>query len=201
MTRNNVQRQRDILIHVEQWTERIKQDALIAAAKQVKEGEYIIGITERSGHHVPWGAMDDEEVYYHNKVLVVGWIEPESDDEYFTRVKEDERHKHEAEEREKTTYLRLKAKYDGVEMVDGNLPSINEEAYTVTTEVVKHYHYNPVYGDNRECKCGHPYYRHFDTYEGMSPVGCKYCECFHFEEATEEERLENERKENARQRF
>jgi hypothetical protein len=198
MTRNNVQRQRDILIITEQWTEKIKQDALIAAAKQMKEGEYIVTITERSGHQVPWGSMDGEEVYYCNKVLVVGWIEPESDDEYFKRVKEDERRKHEAEEREKTTYLRLKAKYDGVEMVNGNLPSINEEAYTVTTEVVKHYHYNPAYGNDRECKCGHPYYRHFDTYENMSTVGCKYCECFHFEEATEEERLENERKENAR---
>lgn len=35
--------------------------------------------------------------------------------------------------------------------------------------------YDPNFGDDRLCKCGHPYYRHFDTYEGMSPVGCKYC--------------------------
>ena len=25
------------------------------------------------------------------------------------------------------------------------------------------------------CECGHAYYRHFDSYQGMSPVGCKYC--------------------------
>jgi hypothetical protein len=24
--------------------------------------------------------------------------------------------------------------------------------------------YNPKYGDDRICKCGDPYYRHFDTY-------------------------------------
>jgi calcineurin-like phosphoesterase family protein len=42
--------------------------------------------------------------------------------------------------------------------------------------------YNPKYGDERLCKCGHPYYRHFDTYDNMEPVGCKYCQCGFFEE-------------------
>ncbi len=46
--------------------------------------------------------------------------------------------------------------------------------------------YNPQFGDEKECvavdpetgeACGHPYYRHFDTYEDMLPVGCKYCGC------------------------
>ena len=44
--------------------------------------------------------------------------------------------------------------------------------------------YNPKYGDDRMCICGHPYYRHFDTYEDMYPVGCKYCDCYTFVEAT-----------------
>lgn len=35
--------------------------------------------------------------------------------------------------------------------------------------------YNPKYGDDRICVCGHAYYRHFDTYESMYAVGCKYC--------------------------
>ena len=43
--------------------------------------------------------------------------------------------------------------------------------------------YNPKYGDDRECECGDPYYRHFDTYENMEAVGCKYCECNEFKEA------------------
>ena len=37
--------------------------------------------------------------------------------------------------------------------------------------------YDPNYGDDILCVCGHPYYRHFDTYEQMAPVGCKYCPC------------------------
>lgn len=43
--------------------------------------------------------------------------------------------------------------------------------------------YNPEYGSDRLCACGHPYYRHFDTYEDMEPVGCKYCRCYTFKEA------------------
>lgn len=35
--------------------------------------------------------------------------------------------------------------------------------------------YNPEYGDDRACVCGHPYYRHFDGYENNANVGCKYC--------------------------
>lgn len=42
--------------------------------------------------------------------------------------------------------------------------------------------YNENYGDDRKCKCGHSYYRHFDSYEDMSDCGCKYCGCHNFEE-------------------
>ncbi|MBS1722771.1 MAG: HNH endonuclease [Armatimonadetes bacterium] len=44
--------------------------------------------------------------------------------------------------------------------------------------------YNPHYGDERLCDCGHPYYRHFDTYDSMSAIGCKYCACQDFQAAT-----------------
>ena len=40
--------------------------------------------------------------------------------------------------------------------------------------------YNPLYGDDRTCECNHPYYRHFDGYEGNEAVGCKYCGCYDF---------------------
>jgi hypothetical protein len=53
----------------------------------------------------------------------------------------------------------------------------------ITVRVKKKY--NPNFGDNRECKCGHPYHRHFDSYEQMSTVGCKYCQCFYFKEKKE----------------
>lgn len=47
--------------------------------------------------------------------------------------------------------------------------------------------YNPNYGDDRICTCGHRYYRHFDGYEDNAPVGCKYCCCSRFIEAQVEE--------------
>ena len=45
--------------------------------------------------------------------------------------------------------------------------------------------YNPEYGDDRICICGHPYYRHFDSYDDMYPCGCKYCGCDKFVEQEE----------------
>lgn len=47
--------------------------------------------------------------------------------------------------------------------------------------------YDPDFGDDKVCKCGHPYHRHFDSYENMEPIGCKYCECEGFEEATNDQ--------------
>lgn len=52
------------------------------------------------------------------------------------------------------------------------------------TRIIEIQSYNPNFGDERECQCGHPYYRHFDSYENMAPVGCKYCDCFEFIEDT-----------------
>jgi len=56
----------------------------------------------------------------------------------------------------------------------------DEQPYIETVEVSKVRNYNPKYGENKVCKCGHIYYRHFDTYDEMEPVGCKYCPCFDF---------------------
>jgi hypothetical protein len=51
----------------------------------------------------------------------------------------------------------------------------------IKTEVVNlEIKYNKNYGDDRLCKCGHTYYRHFDTYDNMEVIGCKYCECSEF---------------------
>lgn len=58
-----------------------------------------------------------------------------------------------------------------------------EQPYLESTRVVRDREYNPDYGNNRVCECGHPYHRHFDSYENMDPVGCKYCGCFTFVEA------------------
>jgi hypothetical protein len=59
---------------------------------------------------------------------------------------------------------------------------LKEEPYLwepKTTIILK---YNSNYGDGRVCKCGHIYYRHFDPYEDMEAVGCKYCMCNEFVE-------------------
>lgn len=46
--------------------------------------------------------------------------------------------------------------------------------------------YNPDYGDDKICTCGHHYYRHFDTYEEeMETAGCKYCDCYEFKEKSQ----------------
>lgn len=40
--------------------------------------------------------------------------------------------------------------------------------------------FDPTIEYEAPCVCGHPYYRHFDTYDNMAAVGCKYCGCFEF---------------------
>lgn len=40
--------------------------------------------------------------------------------------------------------------------------------------------YDPSFGDDRICLCGHTYYRHFDSHDGMAAGGCEYCECSEF---------------------
>jgi hypothetical protein len=37
--------------------------------------------------------------------------------------------------------------------------------------------YDPRRSDDPCAGCGHPHYRHFDGWDDMRPVGCKYCRC------------------------
>ena len=59
--------------------------------------------------------------------------------------------------------------------------------YRKKVTVVKEY--NPNYEDARICRCGHPYHRHFDGYDNMEACGCKYCQCFIFEEKRNESNI------------
>lgn len=45
---------------------------------------------------------------------------------------------------------------------------------------------NPDFVDSRICECGHTYARHFDQFEPADEqdVGCKYCPCEDFVEAS-----------------
>ena len=56
------------------------------------------------------------------------------------------------------------------------------EPYLIEHRVDTERSYNKSYGDDKECECGHPYHRHFDSYERMYPIGCKYCQCDTFTE-------------------
>lgn len=58
-----------------------------------------------------------------------------------------------------------------------------EGPYIMTTiqRTVVARRWNPEYNETRICVCGHPYHRHFDTYDRMAPIGCKYCSCLIFQ--------------------
>jgi len=66
-------------------------------------------------------------------------------------------------------------------------PSEGEQPYIVRlhTRRFGKIMYNPNYGDDRICECGDPYDRHFDSYEDIYPIGCKYCDCVEFKEKKE----------------
>lgn len=57
---------------------------------------------------------------------------------------------------------------------------MTEKPYLETTIIVKSW--NPNFNQDATCVCGHSYYRHFDSYEDMRNVGCKYCPCSDFVE-------------------
>lgn len=59
---------------------------------------------------------------------------------------------------------------------------MEEKPYIEIERTITEKFYNPNYGDDKICKCGHTYYRHFDPYEEMESLGCKYCGCYEFEE-------------------
>lgn len=71
------------------------------------------------------------------------------------------------------------------------IPQENEPYIKKVNQQIQVTHkYNPNFGDDKECVCGHPYHRHFDAFEEMYPIGCKYCSCRTFEEITDENREE-----------
>ena len=63
-----------------------------------------------------------------------------------------------------------------------------EVPYIITRRIVEELKYNPKYGDDRECVCGHPYWKHFH-YDDMNPIQCKYCSCNKFQEKIEGDKV------------
>lgn len=84
----------------------------------------------------------------------------------------------------------MPAEVIGKDTMDDEIPcGMPSDPYLVTSKVVFSHNYNPDYGDDNMCKCGHRYYRHFDSYDDMENVGCKYCDCFEFMEENKDERV------------
>lgn len=75
---------------------------------------------------------------------------------------------------------------DCLHLIEGT----ESNSYLEGFEIRKISLYNPNYNGNRECECGHDYGRHFDSYEDMDPVGCKYCRCRTFKPKKENEHVE-----------
>ena len=69
---------------------------------------------------------------------------------------------------------------------DFEIHLMNNEEFVDETQPYIRGRYNPKYGDNRLCKCGHSYARHFDSWDNMDPIGCKYCGCTRFTQAKED---------------
>ena len=62
-----------------------------------------------------------------------------------------------------------------------------EPVYLEELLISRVFNYNPNYGDERVCKCGHIYGRHFDPFEAWPVVNCKYCKCYDFKERETDE--------------
>ena len=74
--------------------------------------------------------------------------------------------------------------YDAIQGLNDEWETLTNEPYIMEARLIVERVYNPQYGDQRMCECGHPYYRHFDSYDNNEPVGCKYCKCYTFVEKT-----------------
>lgn len=59
------------------------------------------------------------------------------------------------------------------------------DPYVVIERVIRKFKWNPKYNQDALCECGHSYSRHFDPYERMEAVGCKYCSCCEFKPRSE----------------
>lgn len=95
---------------------------------------------------------------------------------------------------DKDTYESMKElvlKYEQ-ELLNKNIET-EQEPYIVKYSINVEFKYNPNYGDDRICECGHSYYRHFDPYENMEAVGCKYCQCYDFIEKVDIVKLRNKK--------
>lgn len=57
----------------------------------------------------------------------------------------------------------------------------DQPPYLYSIEIEQERKQNPDFDQDALCKCGHSYYRHFDSYEPENNcTSCKYCSCYTF---------------------
>jgi len=69
----------------------------------------------------------------------------------------------------------------------------SDKPYITKRRIVIERLYNKDFGDEKVCGCGNSYYRHFDSYDGMAAIGCKYCDCGTWHPIANEDDKERER--------
>ena len=71
-----------------------------------------------------------------------------------------------------------------VDRLNNKLKESWDTPYLLEVDIA--YMFNPAFGLNRMCVCGHTYERHFDSDGSYAPIGCKYCDCYRFVEQPHE---------------
>lgn len=85
---------------------------MIKDCKDFLPGDIIVKWKHGEQTGSTFGGMDNEERTWYWPIIVVQRKVEETDDEYFNRIKSEERIKKEFEQKERLEYLRLKAKFE-----------------------------------------------------------------------------------------
>ena len=86
----------------------------------ILDTDRVIGFEWKTWQDRQFMSMDDEEKTFYAPCVTVLRKRPETDDEYFKRMKEETQHKKNIDERERLEYLRLKAKFENEELETEN---------------------------------------------------------------------------------
>ncbi len=113
-TRIEIPVDREIVIEGAPFDDKkITKAKMIQAVNSIEDDEQVMGMESRSGYSPTWGGgQDDEGIYYCYMVLIARKYRPETDQEYFDRMKNSENIKKSIKEKQRIEFLRLKAIFE-----------------------------------------------------------------------------------------
>lgn len=126
--RKQVQVDREVAIEDTMFQDnRVTAEKIRKTLLNIRADETIISFDNIRGTHEVWGGDERDEPAYHNYWAFTcrSW-RPETDDEFFERQKRENNEKKIFDERERTQYLKLKAKF---EPETGFTPSDSASSY------------------------------------------------------------------------